>query len=91
MKRTIIGTRFTTGCGHSWKHKYPWHTRLILAGCTTDCSVCGELLIIPVEQFRGEDLTAHPAEVHMPLFHKWLHESDPKWPKDGKGAYSVGF
>ena len=38
------GTRFTTGCGHSWRRRYPkWKTG-ILAGATTDCRECGELL-----------------------------------------------
>lgn len=91
MKRTIIGTRFTTGCGHSWKRRYPWWTRSELSRCTTDCAVCGELLIIPAKQFEGKDPDAFPAEVHMPLFHRWMSQQDPMWPADGSGTGYVEF
>lgn len=91
MKRTLIGTRFTTGCGHSWKRPRPWWTRQDLGGATTDCVVCDELLIIPREQFEGQDPTGFPAEVHAPLFHKHLNQQDPRWPADGKGTGYVEF
>jgi hypothetical protein len=97
MRRRLYGTRFTTGCGHSWRRRYPWHTRWTLGGATTDCAVCGELLIIPAEQFEDLDLDldldldAYPFEVHMPLFHLYLNRQDPRWPADGAGTGFAEF
>lgn len=85
------GTRFTTGCGHSWRRRYPkWKTG-ILAGATTDCRECGELLMIPAEQFEGQDPDSYPYNVHMPLFHLYLHQQDPRWPADGGGTGYAEF
>jgi hypothetical protein len=53
--------------------------------------VCDELLIIPGEQFEGMDLDCFPAEVHMPLFHKYMHGQDERWPEDGSGTGYVEF
>lgn len=91
MRKRLYGTRFTTGCGHSWRRRYPWHTIRTLGGCTTDCNVCGELLIIPREQFEGQDPDAYPFNVHAPLFHKYLNQQDPRWPADGAGTGFVEF
>jgi hypothetical protein len=91
MKRTLIGTRFTTGCGHSWKRRHPQWTRRDLGGATTDCLVCDELLLIPREQFEGKDPGGFPPEVHMPLFHKEMAKQDPGWPSDGAGTGYAEF
>lgn len=100
MNRRPYGTRFTTGCGHSWRRRYPKWTIAVLAGATTDCSYvidkttgehCDELLIIPALQFWGKDPGNYPAEVHMPLFHRYMNNQDPQWPADGAGTYSVSF
>ena len=92
MSRTIVGTRFTTGCGHSWKRRYPKWRILDMRGATSDCAVCGELVIIPREQFGNrKDLDAYPASVHMPLFHRWMNEVAPWWPADGGGTGYIEF
>lgn len=100
MSRHPYGTRFTAGCGHSWRRRYPKWTVGDLRGSTTDCPFvidkvtderCDAYLIIPFEQFDGMDRTGFPAEVNMPLFHKYLHEQDERWPADGAGTYSVEF
>ena len=87
----VYGTRFTTGCGHSWVRRYPtwdiWH----LSHATSDCRVCGELLIIPSEQFSDPYSSNYPFHVHMPLFHKYLHAQDERWPEDGSGTGYVEF
>lgn len=85
------GTRFTTGCGHSWRKLYPKWTQGDLAGASTDCRVCGELLMIPSEQFTGKDMDRYPFTVHMPLFHKYLNSKDPRWPADGVGTWYSEF
>lgn len=86
------GTRFTTGCGHSWRRRYPKWTIRDLAGSSTDCAFCGELLIIPEDQFADRESQRFPFNVHMPLFHPWLaKETKGLWPADGKNTYSVGF
>lgn len=87
MRRTLVGTRFTTGCGHSWKRSRPRWTRQDLGDASTDCTVCGELLLIPREQFEGQDPEGYPAEVHCPRFHVELNRRDPRWPVDGNGTY----
>ena len=74
MSKRTVRTRFTTGCGHSWTRKYPRRTISDLAGSTTDCDVCGKLLIVPGGQFVGVRLDCVPAEVHMPLLHRWLNQ-----------------
>jgi len=80
------GTRFTTGCGHSWVRKYPeWDIR-DLSHATTDCRVCGELLIIPGDQFSDTKSRLFAFNIHMPLFHRYLHEQDDRWPVDGVGT-----
>jgi hypothetical protein len=91
MRRKLYGTRFTTGCGHSWRRRYPWWTIGDLRGATTDCIVCDALLIIPFEQFEGRNPDAYPFTVHMPLFHVYLNSQDPGWPKDGAGTGYVEF
>jgi hypothetical protein len=100
MSRRQYGTRFTTGCGHSWRWRYPKWTVGVMRGATTDCPYvvdkatgeqCEALLIIPSEQFEGMHLDRYPAEVHMPLFHKYLHQQDESWPEDGAGTGYVEF
>jgi hypothetical protein len=90
MSRRQYGTRFTTGCGHSWRRRYSTLTVDILAGCTTNCPQCGEMLIIPAGQFKIGHLGV-PRDVHMPKFHKYLHQQDPAWPEDGAGTGYVEF
>lgn len=93
MSQRAYGTRFTTGCGHSWRRRY-WRNRirrLHTGACTTDCRVCGELLIIPGEQFDGQRLDVVPAEVHMPLFHRYMNNQDSRWPADGSGTGYIEF
>lgn len=87
----IYGTRFTTGCGHSWRRRYPKWTIGDLAHASTDCKVCGELLMIPGEQFKGMNRNAFPFTVHMPLFHAYLNSIEPDWPVDGRGTGYVEF
>lgn len=90
MRRTVIGTRFTTGCGHSWKRRYPKWTAGDLRHAETDCIVCGELLMILVPD--GVPPDSYPADVHCPLFHVQLSvETDSEWPADGRGAFSTSF
>lgn len=91
MARTVIGTRFTTGCGHSWKRRHPQWTRGDLRGATTDCPFCGEILLISPDQFKGKDANGFPAEVHAPLFHREMHRMDADWPEDGRGTGYVEF
>lgn len=91
MSRKQYGTRFTTGCGHSWRRRYPKWTVGDLAGSTTDCAQCGELLIIPAGQFARQRFDAFPAEVHMPLFHTYMNRQDPRWPADGAGTGYTEF
>lgn len=91
MSRHPYGTRFTTGCGHSWRRRYPRHTVGVLAGCTADCVRCGALLIIPGRQFLGMRLDIFPADVHMPLFHRYMNQQDPRWPADGAGTGYMEF
>jgi hypothetical protein len=91
MTKRLYGTRFTTGCGHSWHRPYPKWTARDLGHVTTDCVVCGELLIIPAEQFEGCDLDQFPINVHAPLFHKYLNQQDSRWPTDGAGTGYVEF
>lgn len=86
MSRRQYGTRFTTGCGHSWRKRRPRFRIYELLGRTADCPQCGELLIIPAPQFKGMQLDSIPAEVHAPLFHKYLHQQDERWPVDGSGT-----
>lgn len=86
------GTRFTTGCGHSWEgRRTPGLTVADLAGCTSNCRACGELVIIPGKQFNGLRSDTVPANVHMPLFHRYMHAQDPSWPVDGAGTGYVEF
>jgi hypothetical protein len=92
MRRRQYGTRFTTGCGHSWRKRYPKWTIRQLAGATTDCKVCGELLIIPPEQFTDSHSMQFPFNVHMPRFHLWMwKETNGQWPADGNGTGYVEF
>ena len=91
MNRRLYGTRFTTGCGHSWRRRRPRWTVADLAGATTDCVQCGEELIIPGAQFLGQSLDGFPAAVHAPLFHRYLRSQDPEWPEDGQGTGCVEF
>ncbi len=86
MRIKLYGTRITTGCGHSWRRRHLTWTRLDLSGATTDCRVCGELLIIPAEQFIGQDLHTVPVTLHAPRFHRYLHQQGHRWPADGAGT-----
>jgi hypothetical protein len=100
MSRRQYGTRFTAGCGHSWRRRYPkWHVHS-LADVDTDCPFvvdkatgerCNALLFIPAEQFEGLDPCVYPVEVHAPLFHKYLHQQDESCPEDGAGTGFVEF
>lgn len=91
MRNRPYGTRFTTGCGHSWRRRYPKWTIRDLSHASTDCKVCGELLMIPGEQFKDEKSLAFPFDVHMPLFHVYLNSIEPEWPIDGAGTGYVEF
>lgn len=91
MSRRQYGTRFITGCGHSWRKRYPKWTVGDLRGVVTDCRVCDAYLIIPFEQFDGMDRSVFPVEVHMPMFHKYMNEQDERWPVDGVGTGYVEF
>lgn len=91
MRKGIYGTRYTTGCGHNYYRRYKRFTVATLAGCTTDCPVCGELLIIDAGQFAGKRLDVKPFAVHLPLFHRYLHQQDPRWPADGAGTGYIEF
>jgi hypothetical protein len=91
MRKRLYGTRFTTGCGHSWRRRYPKWTVRDLGGASTDCAACGELLMIPAEQFEGQNPAAFPVNVHMPLFHLYLHQQDARWPADGGGTGFAEF
>lgn len=99
MSRRPYGTRWTTGCGHSWRNRHNGWRVIILTGATMDCphvdkvtkERCNELLIIPREQFAGMELFTIPVEVHAPLFHKYLNQQDPSWPADGAGTGYVEF
>lgn len=92
MRRTrTAGTRITTECGHSWKSRYIRYTAHEMHEASTDCRVCGALLIIiiiPAAMPRN----AVPAQVHCLLFHSWLHrQSNGVWPIDGKGGWVASF
>jgi hypothetical protein len=52
---------------------------------------CGMLLVIPREQFEGMSVATVPAEVHAPLFHTYMNQQDPSWPKGGAGTGCVEF
>jgi hypothetical protein len=91
MGRKLYGTRFTTGCGHSWRRRYPKWTIRDLSHASTDCKVCGELLYISGEQFEGKDSSAFPFAVHCMLFHVYMHGQDSGWPVDGAGTDYVEF
>lgn len=91
MNRKLYGTRFTTGCGHNWRRRYPKWNRGELAHATIDCTVCGELLMIPAEQFEGLNPNLFPFHVHLPLFHVYMNAQDSGWPKDGRGTGYVEF
>lgn len=86
-----MGTRFTTGCGHSWKRRVSRWTVRDLSHSTSDCAVCGELVMIPGEQFDGLHRDVYPINVHMPLFHKYMHQQDPGWPENGANTGYVEF
>ena len=52
-----------------------WESRHDLSkheGATADCPCCGQLLLVKDGVFVD--------------FHQHLYESDPSWPKDGKGT-----
>lgn len=100
MSRRLYGTRWTTGCGHSWRWRHTVLTVDDVRGATMDCPFivnrktreqCAELLIIPFEQFDGVARDIVPPEVHAPLFHKYLHQQDESWPADGAGTAYVEF
>lgn len=87
----LYGTRFTTGCGHSWKRTYPKWDIHTLRYATSDCRVCGALCIVDENQFSSQDDYRFPFHVHMPLFHIYLNRKDPRWPVDGTGTGYVSF
>lgn len=76
-------TTIVTECGHQYN---TWYSPNILRNCTTDCRVCGQLLIFPSDI---ADLPVHV--VRAVLFHKYLNEQWSEWPADGNNCYSVGF
>lgn len=91
MSKTVR-TRFTTGCGHSWTRKHPKYTvERMSRGATSDCKECGALVYIVPEQFAGMRLDCFPAEVHMPLFHRWLNQQVASHPADGVGTGYMEF
>lgn len=51
------------------------YTATDVESATANCRLCGALLIFK----SGVALD----------FHTYLHQSDPRWPKDGKGTHSV--
>lgn len=86
------GTRYTTGCGHSWRRLYLVHPRRVLSGATVDCPICGTLLYFPPEQFEGKDPDGIQMNVHAVHFHKILNEeTNGEWPADGEGTYYAEF
>ena len=91
MRRKLYGTRFTTGCGHNWRRRWPKWTVRQLSDASTDCNVCGGLLFIRGEQFEGMEPNAFPFAVHAVLFHVYMNEQDSRWPVDGKGTGHVEF
>lgn len=91
MSRRLYGTRFTTGCGHSWRRRHPRWTIADLVGALTNCVQCGEELIIPAGQFVGQTLDVFPATVHAPLFRRCLLDQDADWPQDGRGTGYMEF
>jgi hypothetical protein len=100
MSSRPYGTRWTTGCGHSWRWRHTVLTVGDIRGATMDCPVivdkktgeqCPAYLIIPYEQFEGVDRSIIPPAVHAPLFHKYLHQQDASWPADGAGTGYVEF
>lgn len=64
-------TLMTFECGHQAMRPSVW--KYTIAGSTADCPVCGALLIFVNEHYAR-------------LFHKYMHEQDPRWPIDGAGT-----
>lgn len=88
----VVRTRFTTGCGHFWTRRHPKYTVERLArGATTDCRECGALVYVVPKQFEGMRPDCFPAQVHMPLLHRYLNQQDPSWPADGAGTGYAEF
>ena len=77
MKKTTI----VTECGHQYNTGYKAER---LSGCTTDCRICGELLIFPEETTVGTCVRAR-------VFHFWMNEQWNDWPHDGHGTSSIGI
>lgn len=81
-KLTIV-----TDCGHRYNRGL---AAADVAGCTLDCRVCGELLIIPAETIE----TRFPLTwevVRARRFHHWMHSQDPRWSVDGASTGYVEF
>jgi hypothetical protein len=79
MRKTTI----VTDCGHQYRTGW---CAADVAGCTTDCRVCGALLIFPYETTRPTFTV-----VRGRAFHAYLHETWPAWPADGVGTAYVEF
>lgn len=74
-------TTIVTDCGHQYKTGYSARR---LNGCTTDCRICGELLIFPEGTTIGTCVRGR-------AFHVWMNEQWSLWPADGRGSYSASF
>lgn len=91
MRRRIYGTRYTTGCGHSWRRRYKRYTVEQMRHATTDCNVCGAMLVFDPAQFEGAREDCFWFNVHLPLFNAWMHAQDPRWPLNGANTGFVEF
>jgi len=84
-------TTITTECGHQWQGNADHHEIRTLRNCTTDCTVCGRLLLIKGDQWGDADPYQVPHRMHCVDFHKEMHRQDPNWPADGSGTGYVEF
>ncbi|WP_327258260.1 hypothetical protein [Streptomyces sp. NBC_01244] len=90
MKKTPVGIRFTTGCGHSWKRPHARWSAADLRGAVADCRVCDEYLLIVIPDDVPADRV--PADVHCPRFHPYLAQlTNGDWPADGAGTFAAAF
>ncbi|MEV6956575.1 hypothetical protein [Streptomyces sp. NPDC051183] len=90
MKKTPLGIRFTSGCGHSWKLRHARWSAAYLRGALADCPVCGEYLLIVIPDDVPADRV--PTDVHCPRFHAHLAQvTNGDWPADGAGTWATTF
>lgn len=78
MRKTTI----VADCGHQYNTGWPVPE---LARATTDCRVCGSLLLF--------DRVAAPGQrvIHAGLFHVEMNKEWSAWPADGGGTWSASF